>query len=68
MSLWIKHVHKLTCDLDKIASQSEHIFVKKTGKVQIEKYILSDSQVRNFPVGGARTDKFGPLPEQLFGD
>jgi hypothetical protein len=40
-------------------SQSEEMVVKKTGKVQIQKQILSDSQVRNIPVGGARTEKYG---------
>ena len=43
------------------------MFVKKTGKVQIEKQILSDSQVRNIPVGGVRTEKlFGDVEKRIF--
>ena len=59
ISVWIKHTHKLSCAFYYFASQSEEMFVKKTGKVQIEKQILSDSQVRNIPEGGERTELYG---------
>ena len=39
------------------------MFVKKTGKVQNEKKILSDSQVRNIPEGGVRAEKYGSFQD-----